>query len=63
MDTATISDSIINQALKFGFDFDKMHGKGYDRCRTMTGKGNSVQRLASEENFQKKHMCTVRHID
>ena len=26
MDTATISDSIIHQALKFDLDFDKMHG-------------------------------------
>ena len=43
MDTATISDSIINQALKFGLDFDKMHGQGYDRCKTMTRKDNSVQ--------------------
>ena len=43
MDTATISDSIINQVLKFGLDFDKMHGQGYDRCKTMTRKDNSVQ--------------------
>ena len=43
MDTATISDSIMNQVLKFGIDFDKMHGQGYDRCKMMTEKDNSVQ--------------------
>ena len=43
MDAATIADSIIDQAQKFGLDLDKIHGQGYDGCSTMAGKDNGVQ--------------------
>ena len=42
MDAATIADSIIDQAQKFGLNLDKMHGQGYDGCSTMAGKDNGV---------------------
>ena len=43
MDAATIAESLINQAQTFGLDLDKMHGQGFDGCKTMAGKDNGVQ--------------------
>ena len=37
MDAATIADSLIDQAQTFGLDLEKMHGQGYDGCKTMAG--------------------------
>lgn len=43
VDAATIADTIIDQAKKFGLNLDKLHGQGYDGCSTMAGKDNGVQ--------------------
>jgi len=43
MDDATIADTIIDQANKFGLNLDKLHGQGYDGCSTIAGKDNGVQ--------------------
>ena len=43
MDAATIADTIIDQAEKFGLNLDKLHGKGYDGFSIMARKDNGVQ--------------------
>ena len=43
MDAKTIAQTIIDQCNKYGLNFNKLRGQGYDGCFTMVGKENGVQ--------------------
>ena len=61
LDAVSIANTIHNSFAKFGVDFEKLVGQGYDGCSTMAGKVGGVQAkiTATYPKIQKQPLFTA----